>query len=82
MHVGHININNEKMAKSLNNFILVKDILNKYDGNAIRWFMYQAKYENPINYSEELMQQSTNSLLKVTQQLNQAFIQMFLNSHQ
>jgi cysteinyl-tRNA synthetase len=36
MHVGHININNEKMSKSLGNFILAKDLLAKYDGNIIR----------------------------------------------
>jgi cysteinyl-tRNA synthetase len=36
MHVGHINVNNEKMAKSLGNFILVKDLLAKYSGNDLR----------------------------------------------
>jgi cysteinyl-tRNA synthetase len=36
MHVGHININNEKMSKSANNFILAKDILEKFNGNDIR----------------------------------------------
>jgi cysteinyl-tRNA synthetase len=36
MHVGHINVNHEKMAKSLGNFVLVKDLLANYSGNDIR----------------------------------------------
>jgi cysteinyl-tRNA synthetase len=36
MHVGHINVGNEKMAKSLGNFILIKDLLTKYSGNDLR----------------------------------------------
>jgi cysteinyl-tRNA synthetase len=36
MHVGHINVNNEKMAKSVGNFILVKDILKTYEANVLR----------------------------------------------
>jgi cysteinyl-tRNA synthetase len=36
VHVGHVNVNNVKMSKSLNNFVLAKDILSKYDGNVVR----------------------------------------------
>ncbi|MDR0985412.1 MAG: cysteine--tRNA ligase [Mycoplasmataceae bacterium] len=79
MHVGHINVNNEKMAKSLGNFVLVKDLLIKYTPNDLRWFMYQTKYENPLNYSEDLINQSSNDLLKLFQQLNQGYVQMILN---
>jgi cysteinyl-tRNA synthetase len=81
MHVGHVNINDEKMSKSLNNFILVKDILTKYTGNDIRWFMYQSRYESPLNYTDELLENATIGLTKVLQQINHALIQMFLNDH-
>jgi cysteinyl-tRNA synthetase len=36
MHVGHVNVNNEKMSKSLGNFVLAKDLLEKYGANAVR----------------------------------------------
>jgi cysteinyl-tRNA synthetase len=44
--------------------------------------MYQSRYESPLNYSEELLEQSTNSLTKVLQQINQSYIQMFFNNYQ
>ncbi|MDR3329977.1 MAG: cysteine--tRNA ligase [Mycoplasmataceae bacterium] len=78
MHVGHINVNNEKMAKSLGNFILVKDLLAKYSGNDLRWFIYQTKYENPLDFTDDLLTQSCNELNKIFQQMNQGFIQMYL----
>ncbi|MDE6429472.1 MAG: cysteine--tRNA ligase, partial [Malacoplasma sp.] len=49
MHVGHLNINNEKMSKSLQNFILAKDILKTESANTIRWFFYQTNFTNPLN---------------------------------
>lgn len=56
MHVGHININQQKMSKSLNNFILVKDILKEYETNTLRWFMCQTNYRNPLDYNHQIMQ--------------------------
>ncbi len=53
MHVGHINVNGAKMSKSLHNFILVKDIVTKDNANGLRWFFYQAKYEQPVNFAKE-----------------------------
>jgi cysteinyl-tRNA synthetase len=44
--------------------------------------MYQARYESPLSYSEELLEQSTNSLNKVLQQINQSYIQMFFNNYE
>lgn len=67
MHVGHINIEGAKMSKSLNNFILVKDLVSKENANGLRWFFYKAKYEQPVNFSQDLLEQSTkeiNSLVK------------------
>ena len=72
MHVGMINIANEKMSKSLNNFILVKDILNKYSYQALRWFFYQAGFASPLNYSDEIMSQMEDEIAKFKQSINQA----------
>ncbi|WP_455661621.1 cysteine--tRNA ligase, partial [Pradoshia sp.] len=55
MHNGYINIDNEKMSKSLGNFILVHDIIQKYDPQVLRFFMLSVHYRHPINYSDELL---------------------------
>jgi cysteinyl-tRNA synthetase len=55
MHNGYINIDNEKMSKSLGNFVLVHDIIKAYDPQVLRFFMLSVHYRNPINYSEELL---------------------------
>ena len=62
MHNGYITVDNEKMSKSLGNFFTVRDILEKYDGEVIRFFLLSGHYRNPINFSDELMQQAKNSL--------------------
>ncbi|WP_391591794.1 Cysteinyl-tRNA synthetase [[Mycoplasma] cavipharyngis] len=51
MHIGIVTVNNQKMAKSLNNFILVKDILEQYDSNVIRYFFCQTHYQNPLDFN-------------------------------
>lgn len=62
MHNGHINVNNEKMSKSLNNFFTVRDISKEFDLQAVRLFMLSAHYRNPINFSKELIEQATAAL--------------------
>ena len=62
MHNGYITVDNEKMSKSLGNFFTVRDILEKYDGEVIRFFLLSGHYRNPINFSDELMEQAKNSL--------------------
>ncbi|WP_043931599.1 cysteine--tRNA ligase [Bacillus sp. EB01] len=56
MHNGYINIDNEKMSKSLGNFVLVHDIIKQHDPQVLRFFMLSVHYRNPINYSEELLE--------------------------
>lgn len=56
LHNGYINIDNEKMSKSLGNFILVHDIIKKHNPQVLRLFMLSVHYRNPINYSEELLE--------------------------
>jgi cysteinyl-tRNA synthetase len=80
MHVGHVNVNHEKMAKSLGNFILVKDLLLQHSGNDIRWFMYQARYQIPLEFTKATFEQSCNELLKIFQQINQGYIQLYLHN--
>ncbi|RST58306.1 cysteine--tRNA ligase [Siminovitchia terrae] len=55
MHNGYINIDNEKMSKSLGNFVLVNDIIKQIDPQVLRFFMLSVHYRNPINYSENLV---------------------------
>jgi len=61
MHNGYININNEKMSKSLGNFILVHDIVKVHDPQVLRFFMLSVHYRHPINYSEELLESTRNA---------------------
>lgn len=70
MHVGHLNVNNEKMSKSLKNFILAKDLLNTYDSNTVRWFFYQTNYTNPLNFSEKNIKDAQDSIETLINSLN------------
>ena len=65
MHNGYININNQKMSKSLGNFFTVRDILKQYDPEIVRFFMLSAHYRNPINFSDILMEQSKSAVERV-----------------
>lgn len=62
LHNGMLNINNEKMSKSLGNFVLARDLIQQFGGQLIRFFMLQGHYRNPINFSDELLEQAANSL--------------------
>lgn len=62
MHNGYINIDNQKMSKSLGNFKSVRDITSQYDPEAIRLFMLGANYRNPLNFSRDLLEQAVTSL--------------------
>lgn len=70
LHIGHLNVNNEKMSKSENNFHLVKDVLSLYSSNAIRWFFYQTSYSNPLDFSWEILEKSKNEIEKILYNLN------------
>jgi len=62
MHNGYININNQKMSKSLGNFFTVREILERFDGEVVRFFMLSAHYRNPINFSEDMLKQAQSAL--------------------
>lgn len=65
LHNGFINIDNEKMSKSLGNFILVHDIIKEIDPNALRFFMISVHYRHPINYNMELVDAAKTGLERI-----------------
>lgn len=65
LHNGYINIDNEKMSKSLGNFVLVHDIIKKFDPNLLRFFILSVHYRHPINYNEELLEKTKNALERI-----------------
>lgn len=62
MHNGYINIDNKKMSKSLGNFFTVREISEKIDLEVVRFFLLNAHYRNPINFSKELLEAAKNAL--------------------
>ncbi|MBR4540494.1 MAG: cysteine--tRNA ligase [Clostridia bacterium] len=65
MHNGFINIDNEKMSKSLGNFFTVRDIVKEYNPEDIRMFMLSAHYRSPVNFSRDMVAQAHASLQRL-----------------
>ncbi|HHY71831.1 MAG TPA: cysteine--tRNA ligase [Bacillus bacterium] len=65
LHNGYIQIDNEKMSKSLGNFVLVHDILKQIDPQVLRFFMLSVHYRNPINFSQELLENAKSGLERI-----------------
>ena len=61
MHNGYINIENEKMSKSLGNFVLAHDLVKEHDPQVVRFFMLSVQYRHPINFSNELLKGAKSS---------------------
>ena len=70
MHNGFVEINGEKMSKSLGNFITLHDILEKYEGNILRFFMLTSHYRKPINFSYENIEVAKKTLVSIENTLN------------
>lgn len=62
MHNGFVRIDDEKMSKSLGNFFTVRDVLKKYRGEEIRFFVLSSHYRSPLNYSDEQLNESRSAL--------------------
>jgi cysteinyl-tRNA synthetase len=62
LHNGYINVNDQKMSKSLGNFFTVREIKAEYDLEVVRFFMLSAHYRNPVNFSREMMEQAKSGL--------------------
>ena len=65
LHNGFITIDNEKMSKSLNNFITVPDILEQYPGEVVRFFILRTHYRSPLDFSEERIKEAQAGLLRL-----------------
>ncbi|AKG05615.1 cysteine--tRNA ligase [Salimicrobium jeotgali] len=65
MHNGYINIENEKMSKSLGNFVLAHDLVKKHDPQMIRFFMLSVQYRHPINFSAELLESAKSGFERI-----------------
>lgn len=65
IHNGYINIDNQKMSKSLGNFFTVREILEEVSGEVVRFFMLSAHYRNPVNFSREMLRQAQAGLERI-----------------
>ncbi len=74
MHFGFLNIQNEKMSKSLGNFFTARDVQQKYSAEAIRLFFAQTNYGGPLNFSDELLgaaQKGTEKIINFAERLEE-----------
>ena len=62
MHNGFLNIDNEKMSKSLGNFFTIQDVLRRFDGETVRFFMLRTHYRSPFNFSDQLLEEARTAL--------------------
>lgn len=72
MHVGTVRINREKMSKSLNNFVLVKDLLDRYSPNAVRYFFCLTHYRNHTNFGYEFLDEAEKQVSGMLAAVHQA----------
>ncbi len=62
MHNGFVRVDNEKMSKSLGNFFTIREVLEKFDPETVRFFILRAHYRSPLNYSDQHLQDAKQSL--------------------
>lgn len=76
MHNGFITINNEKMSKSLGNFFILRDVLQKYPGDVVRYYLIATHYRSPLDFDHEKLEEAKKALgrLKTTFTLAGEFI--------
>ncbi|MCP5419555.1 MAG: cysteine--tRNA ligase [Gammaproteobacteria bacterium] len=65
MHNGFVQINEEKMSKSLGNFFTVREVLERYPAEAVRFFIVSSQYRSPLNYSDENLDQAKTALTRL-----------------
>ncbi|WBY01592.1 cysteine--tRNA ligase [Ramlibacter tataouinensis] len=65
MHNGFVNIDNEKMSKSLGNFFTIRDVLRKFDAETVRFFIVRAHYRSPLNYSDVHLDDARGALRRL-----------------
>lgn len=80
MHNGHININNEKMSKSLGNFILAKDFIKEHTANVIKLVFLSTNYRLPINLTDKTFEEAENIDNKIKTVLKAANLNLNINN--
>ena len=65
MHNGYVQIDNEKMSKSLGNFFTIREVLAQYDAEVVRFFIARAHYRSPLNYSDVHIDDARNALARL-----------------
>jgi cysteinyl-tRNA synthetase len=65
MHNGFVNIDNEKMSKSLGNFFTIREVLQKFDAETLRFFIVRAHYRSPLNYSDVHLEDARHALRRL-----------------
>ncbi|GFO65744.1 cysteine--tRNA ligase [Geomonas paludis] len=65
LHNGFVNINSEKMSKSLGNFFTIKEVLERYDAEVLRFFLLSAHYRSPIDFSDQNLKESELGLERI-----------------
>lgn len=79
MHNQMININNEKMSKSLGNVLWAKDLLKELGCNVYKWLMLSTHYRNPLNFTDEVLENVKKEVAKVENILKQASLYLQVN---
>ncbi len=79
MHNQMININNQKMSKSLGNVLWAKDLLQELGCNVYKWLMLSTHYRNPLNFTEEVLTNVKKEVVKVENILKQASLYLQVN---
>ncbi len=74
LHNGFVNVNQEKMSKSLGNFFTIRDILKTYDAEVIRFFILSAHYRSPIDFSDQNLAEAQSGLKRFYEALEAAEI--------
>jgi cysteinyl-tRNA synthetase len=65
LHNGFLNVDNEKMSKSLGNFFTIRDVLKKFDGETLRFFMLRTHYRSPFNFSDTNLEDARSALRRL-----------------
>ena len=65
MHNGFLNVDDTKMSKSLDNFFTIQDVLKRYDGETVRFFMLRTHYRSPFNFSDTVLEETRSSLKRL-----------------
>ena len=72
LHNGFLNVDNEKMSKSLGNFFTIRDVLKRYDGETLRFFMLRTHYRSPLNFSDAALDDAKAALTRLYTALQSA----------